>query len=52
MVVSVGLFQNFTLGNGWKSPFPSTLNWLFGVAVIDVYIYIYIYPKDSIYDLD
>ena len=34
MVVSVGWFPNIPnlyLGNGWKSPFPSIKNWLFGV---------------------
>ena len=33
-IVSIGWWtksSNLYMGNGWKSPFPSTFNWLFGV---------------------
>ena len=30
------MIPNLYIGNGWKSPFPSTLNWLFGVPGVSV----------------
>ena len=31
------MISNLYIGNGWKSPFPSTLNWLFGVPGWDLF---------------